>query len=90
LKGINNTSEEYSSEIMDLRDKVFKMNLNLLGDLLEQFIVALEQLNQEKSNNKLKKDASITALKIISTARMFETFMNIEIIKRDLEPGVDS
>ena len=29
-------------------------------------------------------------LKIISTARMFETVMNIEIIKKNLQPGVDS
>ena len=90
MKGINNIGIEYSSEIIDLRDKLFKMNLNLVGDLLDQFIVLLEQLNQEKSNEKLKKDASITALKIISTARMFETIINIEIIKRYLQSGVDS
>jgi len=90
LKGINNLSTESHSKIVELRNNVFKMNLSLMGDLLERFIIILGQLSQEIHNEKLKSEASITALKIISTARMFETIMNIEIIKRNLRPRVDS
>jgi len=90
LKGIGNISAESYSEIINLRDRVYKMNLNLMGDLLERFIKVLRQLSQEKHNEEIKSEASITALKIISTARMFETVMNIEIIKKNLHPGVDS
>ena len=49
----------------------------------------MEQLSQEKYNDELKSNTSITALKIISTARMFETVMNIEMIKTNLQSGVD-
>ena len=90
MKGINNLSTESHSKIVELRNNVFKMNLSLMGDLLERFIIILGQLSQEIHNEKLKSEASITALKIISTARMFETIMNIEIIKRNLRPRVDS
>ncbi len=90
LKGIGNISKENYSEIIDLRDKVYKMNLNLMGDLLERFVSLLGQLSQEKQNHELKVDASITAIKIISTARMFETVMNVEIIKTNLHSGGDS
>lgn len=90
MKGINNLSTESHSKIVELKNNVFKMNLSLMGGLLERFIVILGQLSQEKHDEKLKSEASITALKIISTARMFETIMNIEIIKRNLRPRVDS
>lgn len=66
------------------------MNLNLMGDLLERFIILMGQLSQEKNNDEFKSEASKTALKIISTARMFETIMNIEIIKTNLHSGVES
>ena len=90
MKGINNLSTESHSKIVELRNNVNKMNLSLMGGLLERFIVILGQLSQEIHNEEMKSEASITALKIISTARMFETIMNIEIIKRNLRPGVDS
>ncbi|TFG30171.1 MAG: hypothetical protein EU532_01665 [Promethearchaeota archaeon] len=64
------------SEIMDLKEKLKTLNLTLIVESLEEFLDSMEK--NEKS--KIAKNV----LKIISITRMFESIMNIELIKKEL------
>jgi hypothetical protein len=90
IEGIESFSREHYSEIVELKDKLKELKLNLIVDLLEKFIASLDQLKNSQIEGKAKIEAATNALRIIATTRMFESVMNVELIKEKLLPVVDS
>ena len=68
-------------DIKDLKEKLKSLHLTLIAECLKEFLESLERNDNAKT--------STSVLKIISITRMFESIMNIELIKKDLINWMD-
>ena len=88
IKGIDNVSNESSSELSELKDKLAEMNFTTLSQLLTSFLDKMKDLSQKPVPISKRKDVSIQILRIIAVNRMLEKIMTIESVKKILE-GVE-
>lgn len=84
IHGLDNWDPTSKSELDDLKEKLKNLNLDLVGDLLGDFIKLLEKMYNGKINPQEKSETAASIFKIISTLRTFETLMNLELIKKEL------
>jgi len=76
INGVDNFNRDNFVDLNELMDKLKSLRLNFIVNLLAKFSVSLKEKN--------KSEIAKNALRIISTTRMFESIMNIELIKKDL------
>ena len=76
INGVDNFNSDNSIDLNELMDKLKSLRLHFITNLLAKFLVSLKE--------KKKSEIAKNALRIISTTRMFESIMNIELIKKVL------
>ncbi len=85
IKGIESVSQEDYNKIINLKNNLENMHMNILNKKLTSFIAKIDQLLQGNVTNDLKQDLAIYILHIITIIRMFERIMTLEIVKKDLQ-----
>lgn len=84
IKGLENIDKNDYSRMVELKEKLSSMNLDIIANSLEFFLDSLNMLTTNKNNKEIRSDVSIKALKVLTTLRVFETIMSVELIKKAL------
>ncbi len=82
IKGVESLSNENLSELIELKQKFETINFSTLSQLLNSFLLKIEQLSHPPVSNDLKRELSKDILKMITYARMFEKVMTLESVKK--------
>nr|MDO8111608.1 hypothetical protein [Candidatus Sigynarchaeota archaeon] len=85
VKGVDSAPIDSHLPILNgLKSRLAAMSMTLIADLIQNLIEALQEYKGNARDPECKTRISAIMLKIMTAARLFESEMNLETVKRQL------